>query len=149
LQLHVLVNVITFVTGVVLGPGGGALSSMYPAFYLGVGGPIGSGQQWFPWIHLDDLVGILIHSLQCETVSGVLNGVSPQQITNKQFASALGTALRRPAFMPLPSFVVNGVFGRERAVMLLEGQHVSPTRTIKSGYRYSKPDISSALNASV
>ena len=116
-----------------IGYKGGALQSMLPPFYLGLGGQIGSGQQWFPWIHLDDLIGIFMHATN-HPIEGVLNGVSTQQITNKQFTNALGNTLRRPTVIPLPSFAVQLVFGAERATMLLEGQHVTPKRVIQSIY---------------
>jgi len=125
---HVIIR-----SGVVIGYKGGALQSMLPPFYLGLGGQIGSGQQWFPWIHLDDLIGIFMHATN-HPIEGVLNGVSTQQITNKQFTNALGNTLRRPTVIPLPSFAVQLVFGAERATMLLEGQHVTPKRVIQSIY---------------
>lgn len=136
-------------TGVVIGPKGGALQSMYPAFFMGAGGPVGSGQQWFPWVHLDDVVGIWMHALRTDTVHGVLNGVSPQHVTNKQFATTFGQVLRRPAILPLPAFAVRMMFGATRASMLLEGQKVEPRRTLQSGYKFIYPDIHSALEASI
>ncbi|XP_006903317.1 PREDICTED: epimerase family protein SDR39U1 [Elephantulus edwardii] len=137
-------------SGVVLGRGGGAISQMLLPFRLGLGGPIGSGHQFFPWIHISDLVGILAHSLEARHVHGVLNGVAPAPTTtNAQFAKALGAALGRPAFIPLPSAVVQAVFGRERAIMLLEGQKVVPRRTLATGYQYSYPKLEDALKDAV
>ncbi|XP_019508443.1 PREDICTED: epimerase family protein SDR39U1-like [Hipposideros armiger] len=115
-------------------PGGGALWgcarpwgwchwSHAIAFPPGPGGPIGSGHQFFLWIHIGDLAGILAHALEASHVQGVLNGVAPASTTtNVEFAQALGTALGCPAFIPLPSTVVQAVFGQEQAIMLLEGQ---------------------------
>lgn len=115
-------------------------------FRLGLGGPIGSGRQFFPWIHIRDLAGILTHALEANHVQGVLNGVTPASATtNAEFAQALGAALGRPAFIPVPSSVVQAVFGQERAIMLLEGQKVVPRRTLASGYQYSFPDLEAAL----
>ncbi|XP_023599419.1 epimerase family protein SDR39U1 isoform X2 [Myotis lucifugus] len=132
--------------GVVLGRGGGAIGHMLLPFRLGLGGPIGSGQQFFPWIHIGDLAGILAHALEASHVQGVLNGVAPASTTtNAEFAQALGTALGRPAFIPLPSTVVQAVFGQERAIMLLEGQKVIPRRTLATGYQYSFPELGAAL----
>ena len=132
--------------GVVLGRGGGAIGHMLLPFRLGLGGPIGSGHQFFPWIHIRDLVGILAHALEASHVQGVLNGVAPaSSTTNAEFARALGAALGRPAFIPLPSTVVQAVFGRERAIMLLEGQKVVPRRTLAAGYQYSFPELGAAL----
>ncbi|XP_077626613.1 epimerase family protein SDR39U1 isoform X3 [Crocuta crocuta] len=133
-------------SGVVLGRGGGAIGQMLLPFRLGLGGPIGSGHQFFPWIHIGDLAGILVHALEASHVQGVLNGVAPAPTTtNAEFAKALGAALGRPAFIPLPSMVVQAVFGRERAIMLLEGQKVVPRRTLASGYQYSFPELGVAL----
>uniref|UniRef100_H3A091 Short chain dehydrogenase/reductase family 39U member 1 n=1 Tax=Latimeria chalumnae TaxID=7897 RepID=H3A091_LATCH len=132
-------------SGVVLGKDGGAIQQMIWPFWLGAGGPIGSGQQFFPWIHVDDLAGMIVHVLETEGVNGVLNGVAPSADTNAAFTQAFATALWRPAFLPLPGFVVNAVFGPERGTMLLEGQRVIPKRTLESGFVYSYPDLSSAL----
>ncbi|XP_036306360.1 epimerase family protein SDR39U1 isoform X2 [Pipistrellus kuhlii] len=132
--------------GVVLGRGGGAIGHMLLPFRLGLGGPIGSGQQFFPWIHIGDLAGILAHALEASHVQGILNGVAPASTTtNAEFAQALGTVLGRPAFIPLPSIVVQAVFGQERAIMLLEGQKVIPRRTLATGYQYSFPELGAAL----
>ncbi|XP_073924383.1 epimerase family protein SDR39U1 isoform X2 [Castor canadensis] len=132
--------------GVVLGRGGGAIGHMLLPFRLGLGGPIGSGHQFFPWIHIGDLAGILTHALEAGHVHGVLNGVAPASTTtNAEFAQALGAALGRPAFIPVPSTVVQAVFGRERAIMLLEGQKVVPRRTLATGYQYSFPELGTAL----
>ncbi|XP_032773387.1 epimerase family protein SDR39U1 isoform X2 [Rattus rattus] len=133
-------------SGVVLGRGGGAISHMLLPFRLGLGGPIGSGHQFFPWIHISDLTGILNHALEANHVQGVLNGVAPASTTtNADFAQALGAALGRPAFIPVPSTVVQAIFGRERAIMLLEGQKVVPRRTLATGYQYSFPELGAAL----
>lgn len=129
-----------------LGRGGGAVGHMLLPFRLGLGGPIGSGHQFFPWIHIQDLAGILTHALEANHVQGILNGVAPASTTtNAEFAQALGTALGRPAFIPLPGTVVRAVFGRERAVMLLEGQKVVPRRTLATGYQYAFPELGAAL----
>ncbi|XP_011826403.1 PREDICTED: epimerase family protein SDR39U1 isoform X2 [Mandrillus leucophaeus] len=132
-------------SGVVLGRGGGAISHMLLPFRLGLGGPIGSGHQFFPWIHIGDLAGILTHALEANHVHGVLNGVAPSSATNAEFAQALGAALGHRAFIPVPSTIVQAVFGRERAIMLLEGQKVIPRRTLATGYQYSFPELGAAL----
>ncbi|XP_059229004.1 epimerase family protein SDR39U1 isoform X4 [Mustela nigripes] len=132
--------------GVVLGREGGAIRHMLLPFRLGLGGPIGPGHQFFPWIHIRDLAGILAHAVEASHVQGVLNGVAPASATtNAEFAKAFGAALGRPAFIPLPSMVVQAVFGRERAIMLLEGQKVVPRRTLATGYQYSFPELGAAL----
>ncbi|XP_077796925.1 epimerase family protein SDR39U1 isoform X5 [Macaca mulatta] len=132
-------------SGVVLGRGGGAIGHMLLPFRLGLGGPIGSGHQFFPWIHIGDLAGILTHALEANHVHGVLNGVAPSSATNAEFAQALGAALGHRAFIPVPSTIVQAVFGRERAIMLLEGQNVIPRRTLATGYQYSFPELGAAL----
>uniref|UniRef100_A0A8C8RZ34 Short chain dehydrogenase/reductase family 39U member 1 n=1 Tax=Pelusios castaneus TaxID=367368 RepID=A0A8C8RZ34_9SAUR len=134
-------------SGVVLGKDGGAISQMLWPFRLGLGGPVSTGQQPFPWIHVRDAAGLICHVLETEGISGVLNGVSPTSpaTSNADFARELGLALGRPALLPLPSWVVQGILGAERAVMLLEGQRVLPTRTLASGYHFMYPDLPSAL----
>ncbi|XP_063157545.1 epimerase family protein SDR39U1 [Candoia aspera] len=134
-------------SGVVLGRDGGAIGQMLWPFRLGLGGPIASGHQPFPWIHVVDLAGIVTHALEQQGLSGVFNGVSPSAVgtTNRDFAQAMGSALRRPAFLPLPGFVVRAIFGSERSIMLLEGQCVIPKRTLESAYSFLFPDLSSAL----
>ncbi|XP_067869859.1 epimerase family protein SDR39U1 [Heterodontus francisci] len=137
---HVIVR-----SGVVLGKDGGAIKQMIWPFWLGVGGSIGSGRQYFPWIHVDDLGGILAHALENDSVSGILNGVAPAQNTNREFAVTLAASLGRPAVLPLPEFAVRAVLGAERGVMLLEGQRVMPVRTLQSGYKYRYPELRAAL----
>lgn len=134
-------------TGVVLGRDGGAISQMLWPFRLGLGGPLGSGLQPFPWIHIWDLAGIVCHALESECLQGVLNGVSPSSpaTSNGTFAQELAAALGRPALLPVPGWAVRAIFGAERAVMLLEGQRVVPKRTLESGYHFIFPDLSGAL----
>lgn len=97
-----------------------------------------------PWIHLHDLVGLFEHALEREEVTGVVNGVAPQIISNQQFAKAFGGALWRPAFIPLPTFALNLLFSEERAKMLTDGQKVVPQKAIATGYNYKYPDIEMA-----
>ncbi|XP_077983027.1 epimerase family protein SDR39U1-like [Glandiceps talaboti] len=137
---HVVVR-----TGVVLGKDGGALQQMIWPFWFGVGGKIGSGTQYFPWVHIEDIAGIFVHAVESRNVSGVLNGVAPETITNTQFTKALGSALWRPTILPLPAFAVNMIFGSERGTMLTDGQKVIPKRTLESGFQYQYPDIQSAM----
>ncbi|NWV70258.1 D39U1 protein, partial [Malurus elegans] len=134
-------------SGVVLGRGGGAISQMIWPFRLGLGGPLGSGLQPFPWIHIRDLCGIVCHALEKENVRGILNGVSPSSsgTSNGAFARELAAALGRPALLPVPAWAVRAVFGEERAVMLLKGQKVLPKRTLESGYHFIFPELAAAL----
>ena len=130
-------------TGVVLGPEGGALKQMLPPFKAGVGGRLGTGQQWMPWIHLDDIAGIFRHALET-AVSGPLNGVAPGIVTNADFTTALGHALHRPSLLPVPEFALKLMFG-EMAEVLLGSQRVEPQATVKSGYAFRYPELGAAL----
>lgn len=117
---------------------------MFWPFYFGVGGPVGTGQQYFPWIHVQDLVSLIIFAMESGNMSGVLNGVAPDIITNKEFARAFGKALWRPAVIPMPRLVLNFMFSPERAKIMTEGQKVLPKRTLELGFRFKYPDIYSA-----
>jgi uncharacterized protein (TIGR01777 family) len=130
-------------TGVVLDPRGGALKKMLPPFRLGLGGPIGDGKQWTPWIHIDDLIGIYVFALE-NAVSGALNGTAPNPVTNAEFTRALGKALGRPAILPVPKFGLKLLFG-EMADVLFHSVRVLPKRTESVGYRFRYPDIEAAL----
>jgi len=132
--------------GIVLGRSGGIIQRMFWPFYAGVGGPIGSGRQYFPWIHINDAARLYTHAIE-NSLSGVYNGVAPQILTNKEFSTAFGRALWRPAIIPLPNFVPNIVFGYERAKVMTEGQKVIPKRTLESGFKYEYPDIEDACKA--
>ena len=131
-------------TGIVLGKNGGALEQMMLPFKLCVGGPIGNGQQWFPWIHLEDIVGIYIHALKNASVCGPLNGTAPNPVRNKEFTKALGDALHRPALLPTPAFALRLIVG-EAAEFLVTGQRVAPKKTLASGYRFRFDSVEAAL----
>ncbi|XP_065204247.1 epimerase family protein SDR39U1 [Planococcus citri] len=131
-------------SGVVLGRTGGMIKQVFPQFYLGLGGPIGDGKQFFPWIHVYDLCRMMLYAVKNEKVTGVLNGVAPEIITNNQFTKAFGKALWRPTITPLPAFAVKLIFGQERSVMMLEGQKVIPKRVQELGFDYIHPSIDSA-----
>lgn len=130
--------------GVVLGKGGGAIATMKTPFKLAMGGPIGSGKQWFPWIHLDDVLAAIIYILQGETLNGVFNFTAPEQTRQKEFASSLGKVLNRPALMPAPAFIMKMVLG-EFGSSLLQGQKVLPKALQESGYVFFHPDLQPAL----
>jgi uncharacterized protein (TIGR01777 family) len=132
--------------GVVLGPGGGALERMLPIFRLGGGGPIGSGAHWFSWIHRDDLAGLILHCADRPEVRGPVNGTAPNPVTNAAFTKALAKAVRRPAFFPVPPFMLKLVFG-ESAEILTTGQRVLPKAALASGYAFKYPDVDAALAA--
>lgn len=129
-------------SGVVIGPKGGIIERIRIPFSLGAGGPIGwSGDQFFPFISLHDLVRLFVFAANEGHVSGVLNGVSPQVIRNKEFAKAMGRVMMRPAFIPLPDPVVRLTFGDTAADMMLKGMRVVPKRTQELGFKYDLPDI--------
>lgn len=106
---------------------------------------IGSGKQHFPWIHIDDMTGIITHSLENDHVTGVLNAVAPEIVTNERFTREYGSVLWRPTLIPAPSFALNLIFGTERAKILLEGQKVIPKRTLELGYRFKFPELKAAM----
>ncbi|MBF0552556.1 MAG: TIGR01777 family protein [Deltaproteobacteria bacterium] len=130
--------------GIVLGRNGGALGQMIPLFNRFIGGPLGSGKQWFSWIHEQDLAGIFIWLLDHPNISGPLNCTTPNPVQNRELARNLGQALHRPAFLPAPGFMVRLVMG-ELGSVLLSGQKVLPRKLINAGFEFSFPDLSSAL----
>jgi uncharacterized protein (TIGR01777 family) len=132
-------------TGQVMETGGGILGELLLPFRLGLGGPLAGGQQWVPWIHLSDEVGILTWALDTEGVSGVVNGTAPNPVTNKQWSKALGRALHRPAVLPIPGVAVEIKFGREFGKVAQGGQRVLPKRTEELGYAFKFPAIDGAL----
>jgi ligand-binding SRPBCC domain-containing protein len=128
----------------VLGRDGGALAAMRPAFRLGFGGPLGSGRQHVPWIHLGDLVRIVLAALQDARYRGPINAVAPESVTSATLARALGDALGRPALVPAPAIALRARFG-EGARVLLDSARVVPERLRALGFRFEHPDIASAL----
>jgi uncharacterized protein len=130
--------------GVVLGPGGGALATMMPLFKAFLGGPLGTGKQWFPWIHMDDLVSAIDFVINHKEISGPLNFTSPIPIRQRDFARALGRMLKRPAYLPAPSFMVRLIMG-ELGTSLLGGQKVIPEKLIRAGYKFKFMEIGPAL----
>lgn len=131
-------------TGLVLAPGGGFLQKMLLPFKLGAGGPIGSGLQYMPWVHLADEVGIIRHVLAKETCRGPFNATAPNPVTNRDFAKALGRALHRPAIIPLPAAALKLGLG-EMAGLLLGGQNAVPRKVLESGYTFRFTDLDAAL----
>jgi hypothetical protein len=130
--------------GVVLAPDGGALATMLTPFKLGVGGPVGNGRQWMSWVHIDDVVDILLLAIDHPEVTGILNGAAPEPVTNKQFSKALGRALGRPSFFPVPVFALRLRFGQV-AEVIATGQRVLPKRTQDFGYSFRFPRVDEAL----
>ena len=130
--------------GVVLSARGGALEKMAPPFKLGVGGRLASGKQWFPWIHIDDMSGILRHALQAPSIHGPINGVAPGIVDNEEFTRQLAAALHRPVFFPVPEFALRILMG-EMAEVVLASQRVVPKVAEETGYRFCYPQLQPAL----
>jgi uncharacterized protein (TIGR01777 family) len=131
--------------GVVLTRAGGALSKMLPVFRLGLGGPIGSGTQYFSWIAIEDALGAILHVLGAESLSGPVNVTGPHPVTQLEFVRTLGRVLRRPAVLAVPTIALRLVFGREAATMMESGQRVLPARLLAAGFRFRFGDLEPAL----
>jgi len=130
--------------GMVLGPNGGALARMLLPFRLGVGGHLGSGQQWMSWIHIEDLVALIAFLMKESTVRGVFNATSPFPVTNREFTQALAEAVHRPAILPVPAFALKWMFG-EMSEVLLASQRAFPDAAQRAGFVFEHPDIFASL----
>jgi uncharacterized protein len=135
-------------TGVVLDPGGGALSKMLLPFKLGGGGPVAGGRQYMPWIHVDDVVGMYLRAIEDPAWAGAINATAPEPVTNRTFSKALGRALHRPAVAPIPSAAIRLLYG-DMAEIVTTGQRVLPKRALALGYTYQHADLDEALEAAV
>lgn len=131
-------------TGVVLAPEGGSLKKMLPAFRFGLGGPLGEGQHWFPWIHRKDMARIYAWLLTRETARGVYNASAPEPVTNADFTRLLGKALHRPTLLPMPEKLLRLLFG-ELAELLLVSDRMLPARLMQEGFRFEYPQLEQAL----
>ena len=131
--------------GIILAKHGGALPQMMRPFKFGVGGRIGSGQQWTSWITLQDVVSVIRNVLENRAISGAVNVVAPQPVRNADFAQALGRAMHRPAILPTPAFALEFALGEMAEALLLASQRVMPSRLEQLGHRFSQRDLSSAL----
>jgi uncharacterized protein (TIGR01777 family) len=141
-------RVVTVRTGVVLDRSGGALAKMLPFFKLGLGGPVAGGDQYMPWIHVDDVVGLYLAAIDGEQWDGAVNASAPEPVTNAAFSKALGRALHRPAFAPVPALAVRTLYG-EMAEIVTEGQRVVPRRAQALGYEFAHPDLGEALRSAL
>lgn len=139
------VRVVLIRTGLVLGNDGGALKQMLLPFKLGVGGKIGSGKQYMPWIHIDDMTDIMLHTAEHSQFQGPVNAVAPNPVTNSEFTRTLAAVLHRPAIFSVPGFVLEITMG-EFASALLGSQRVLPKVLQREGFTFTYPDIQSALN---
>lgn len=138
------VRLVLLRTGFVLGEEGGGLSKMLIPFRFGLGGPLGSGRQWVPWIHRDDLVALLLAALDDVRFAGPVNATAPAPVPMKELAAALGRVLRRPAFAPAPAFAIRAAMG-EMAALVLDGQRALPEKALALGFSFRFPDLEPAL----
>ena len=132
--------------GVVLAEGGGALDRMVLPFKMFIGGPLGSGSQWYPWVHRDDAIAAILHLLDHQEFEGALNVVSPESVNMRMFASELGRTLGRPSWIPVPSLVLRMILG-EMSGIILQGRHIVPARLIEAVFPFKYPTLRRALRA--
>lgn len=132
-------------TGIVLTPKGGALAKLLLPFQLGLGGTLGTGSHYMSWIALDDLLGAFVHALTTETLSGPVNVVAPNPLTNREFTDTFGRVLSRPVLLAVPKFVLRLALGEMADGALLTSQRAVPDRLLASGYRFRYPDLEGAL----
>jgi hypothetical protein len=142
------VRVVTPRIGVVLGPDGGALQQMMLPFKMGVGGRLGSGQQWMSWIHLDDLIALIEFAIATPALHGPVNATAPHPVTNAEFTRELAAALHRPAIFPVPAFTLKLLFG-EMSQVLLGSQRAIPEAAVRAGFEFRYSDVGLALAASL
>lgn len=142
------IRVVNLRIGVVLSPEGGALAKMLPAFKVGAGGVLGSGEQYMSWISIEDVVGAIQHAIDTESLEGPVNLCAPNPVTNRELTETLGRVLGRPTVVPAPAFALRALFGREMADQtVLASQRVHPKRLEDSGYTFRHPDLEPALRA--
>ncbi len=134
-------------TGLVLARDGGALPKMLPPFRVGAGGPVGSGRQYWPWIHRQDWIDLVRFAIRHPAVTGPLNATAPAPVTNAEFAHALGRALRRPAFLPAPAFALKLLLGEMAEALLLSGQRAVPAKAERLGYVFTFRQLDDALRS--
>ena len=142
-------RVVIIRTGVVLARDGGALRKLIPPFRFFAGGPIGSGRQVMSWIHRNDWVALVVWLLRHENAAGVYNATAPEPATNADFSRALGAALKRPSWLPVPGFALKIIVGEMAGPALLAGQRVVPRRAIETGFTFQFPEITAAMSDAV
>jgi uncharacterized protein (TIGR01777 family) len=138
-------RVVCIRTGLVLERDGGALAQMLPPFWFGAGGPVGSGRQFWPWIHREDWIALVQWIATTAAVNGAVNVTAPEPVTSQQFARALGRAMHRPAFMPAPAFALRLLLGEMADGLLLSGQNAVPDKAQRAGFTFRYPQIDAAL----
>lgn len=130
--------------GVILGPDGGALPKMLLPYQFYIGGTVGSGKQWLSWIHIDDVASMIDFIIHKKEIDGPLNITAPEPIRMKEFGETIATIMKKPHWLPVPSFMLHALLG-EMSILVLEGQHVLPSKVIEHGYQYTFPTIDHAL----
>ena len=135
-------------TGIVLDADSGALATMLTPFKLGVGGPVAGGRQYMPWIHREDEIGLLLAALDNPGFTGPVNGSAPEPATNRDFSRALGRALHRPAFAPIPAAAIKVLYG-DMAQIVVKGVRMVPGRAAELGYTFRHPDLDEALGSTL
>jgi len=140
-------RVVSVRTGIVLERDGGALPKMLPPFWFGAGGPLGSGQQYWPWIHREDWIGLVRFALSTDSVEGPLNATAPNPVTNAEFARTLGKVLRRPTLLPTPGFALKLILGEMAGALLLSGQRAVPSKAGRLGFKFRFETLDAALRA--
>jgi uncharacterized protein (TIGR01777 family) len=139
------VRVVSIRIAMVLGRQGGALSLMAPIFSIGLGGRLGSGRQWIPWIHVEDVARLFLHAAREESIAGPVNGVSPSSVRNQDFTQTLGRVLRRPAFFAIPSLLLRTVLG-DQASLVLDSERAVPKRALETGFGFHFSRLEEALH---
>jgi uncharacterized protein len=139
------IRVVHLRTGIVVAKTGGALPKMALPFKFGVGGRIGSGEQYMSWIDLEDEVEVILHCLQKESIRGPLNSVAPSPVRNAEFTRTLGRALSRPALLPLPAFAARAMLGEMADALLLSSQRVDAAKLLSSGYTFRRTNLEDTL----
>jgi uncharacterized protein (TIGR01777 family) len=139
------VRVVLTRSGSVLARQGGFLRKILPVFRLGAGGRVGPGTQWFPWIHLQDEIALIRHAIASDAVSGAINAVAPEPVTNRELTAALGEVLSRPTVLAAPAFALRLALGGMADELLLGSQRVMPVRTLEQGFKFKYPLLRAAL----
>jgi uncharacterized protein len=139
------IRVVPLRFGVVLSGAGGALGKMLPPFRMGLGGVLGSGQQYMSWVALDDAVGAIHHAMMTESLQGPVNAMSPNAVTNQEFTKTLGKVIGRPTIVPMPAFAARLMFGEMADELLLASARAQPAKLLASGYTFHYPELEAAL----
>lgn len=139
------IRVVNMRLGIVLSRQGGALEKMLLPFKIGIGGRVGSGRQYWSWIAIDDVLGAIIYSIVTDSISGPVNFVAPNPVTNIEFTRTLGDVLGRPALLPLPAFALRGLLGEMADETMLTSTRAEPVKLLSSGYKFRYPDLKNAL----